>query len=543
MKNNIFFTHEFENKTNIKENQAAYLTKKPYFKKDNIPEIEIIDKNTMICDNKEYKISEYIKKINAIDNDFLDDVIYDYCGKCKNNRNKFFCRICNKNICDNCFIECNMNNHIPQNLEEINNESNINKIIEILNNIIIPLKQDDNIIKDITKYIDEYIIINDYNNVKSSILEDFPLKETKEENGDIFLIYQIISKDYNNYFHIRNIERIFAYLKEVYKSELKYNYEGYGKNILYNGEYYIGQFKNGLKDGKGVFFFKTERMIHVIYDEYKGSGLIQQDFNEYCIGEWKDDEINGKGMLYNKNGSYYIGDWIYTNAEGNGKFFFKNGEYYIGEWKNCLIHGKGIKYLKNGDIEYEGDWVNGKYEGNGKYIYEDGEYYIGEWKNGLIHGKGIFYYKNGNIRYEGEFINDKAEGYGKLIKKNGDYYIGQFKNALIHGKGIEYYKNGNIKYDGDFKNDECDGIGKFIYEDGTYYIGEWKNGLKNGKGKFYYKNGDYYIGKWKNNLMHGFGKIHAKQDNIIYEVFFFNGKLHFARYKNKSENFQKFKTI
>ena len=45
----------------------------------------------MFCDKKEYKIKEYIKRINNNIIDFLDDNIYNYCGKCNKNLNKFFC--------------------------------------------------------------------------------------------------------------------------------------------------------------------------------------------------------------------------------------------------------------------------------------------------------------------------------------------------------------------------------------------------------------------------------------------------------------------
>ena len=72
----------------------------------------------------------------------------------------------------------------------------------------------------------------------------------KEKNEDILLIIKIISIDYNNYFHYQNIERISKYCKEIYDNNSNINYEGKGKTIYSDGNYYIGQFKNGLRNGK-----------------------------------------------------------------------------------------------------------------------------------------------------------------------------------------------------------------------------------------------------------------------------------------------------
>ena len=63
-------------------------------------------------------------------------------------------------------------------------------------------------------------------------------------------------------------------------------YEGNGKKIYENGVYYIGQFKNGVKYGKGK--------------EYYSHGNIK-----------------------------YEGDFINDKFEGNGKYIYENGEYYL----------------------------------------------------------------------------------------------------------------------------------------------------------------------------------------------------------------------
>ena len=290
----------FINENKEKEEQNWNPSKNPYLNKVDVPEIEIIDKNKIIfCNKKKYKIKEYVEKINNTINSFLDDNIYNYCGKCHKYLNKFFCLICHKNICEDCYKECNLNKHSTQNLDNDNYKNNICKIKLILNNLIIPINKDEKIIQNIIEYLDKYIINNDI------ISKEFSLGDNNIKNEDILLIYQIISKDYINYFHYRNIEIIFHYLRKEYYKDSNNKYEGFGKIIFENGEYYIGEFKNGLRNGKGILFYKNERLIDFgdfVGDIFLGCGKIQCQIYNYYIGEWKEGLRHGKGLLSYKNG-------------------------------------------------------------------------------------------------------------------------------------------------------------------------------------------------------------------------------------------------
>ena len=188
--------------------------------------MKIINKNEIICDKLKYDIKDYFQKIKNTPNEFLDDImIYNHCEKCKNDSNKYFCFNCMKNICNKCYEKCKNENHDFKNLDKMTEQikSYLITIKNFLSTYVIPMKESDE------KTIEE------------------------EKNEDIFLIIEIISKDYINYFHFINIIRIIYYISSFYLNKFSNeNYEGFGKNIDEDGCYYIGQFKDNQANGKGI---------------------------------------------------------------------------------------------------------------------------------------------------------------------------------------------------------------------------------------------------------------------------------------------------
>ena len=259
----------------------------------------------MIYDENEYKIDDYLNKINKVNNNFLDASIYNYCKKCSKNVNRYFCKNCNRNLCENCYKELNCFESGPTwDLYYINKNyySNIKEIKKIMNNIIIYMKEDDQIIKKIIQYINVNIINNEKFIENENILINYDFLLNKNiENKDILLINQIISEDYINYFHYKNIENILNYLNNIYNTKDNSNYNGYGKMIVENGGYYyIGEFRNGLRHGKGIVYFNNPELLFFgdfEGDKFEGTGALQYQEFEYYIGEWKDNLRTGKGFL------------------------------------------------------------------------------------------------------------------------------------------------------------------------------------------------------------------------------------------------------
>ncbi len=159
---------------------------------------------------------------------------------------------------------------------------------------------------------------------------------------------------------------------------------GYGEKYCLNGNNYIGQFKNGLKDGVG----------------------IDENNEHFYEGEFREDKKEGKGKLKYK---------IIQDT-------------YEGEFKDNAITGTGFYIWSNRDT-YEGTFLNGKMEGRGKYKWPDGGEYEGDYRNNIKEGVGRFKWSNGKI-FEGPFKNGKPHGVGKLIISNVSYEV-EFKDGKL----------------------------------------------------------------------------------------------------------------
>ena len=121
----------------------------------------------------------------------------------------------------------------------------------------------------------------------------------------------------------------------------------------------------------------------------KGNIIVKTYNNGKYEGEFKNGKKEGIGIYYFNNGGRYEGEWKNDVQEGKGKDYFDNGDRYEGDFKNGLSEGKGIYYYNNGN-KYIGDWKNGQKNGNGINYYNGGTY-KGEWKDGKRQRKGIYY--------------------------------------------------------------------------------------------------------------------------------------------------------
>ena len=91
-----------------------------------------------------------------------------------------------------------------------------------------------------------------------------------------------------------------------------------------------------------------------------GYGSATFPKGDVYVGDWKNGKAQGKGILKYKDGNTYFGDWREGKANGYGVMEYSNGNRYKGEWKDSEAHGNGTLFDKEGKIIFSGKWFEGK---------------------------------------------------------------------------------------------------------------------------------------------------------------------------------------
>ena len=419
-------------------------------------------------------------------------------------------------------------------------------------------------------------------------------------NKEYYLDYE--GSFLNGKYHGEGIKYYFCIdtkLKE-YEGTFKYgNYEGKGIKFKVTGEQeykgtfsggcftsgfentqdYIGEIKDGKKEGKGKKFidnklrfeglFKNNKFIKgtvydinkkkffegIITDDNKKEGIFFCEDNNF-VGNFEDfskvadyiiDFTNNCEIIYEGeykngmkcgNGKYYPcgyeGEFLYDMYHGTGKLSsdnikgeFKNGKK-TGFWKETDFEGQYKDGLRNGkgtEDSWTGFYVNNYLHGIRKKEDQKKLYYFGEEANILnlrIESNCIYF--NGIKEFEGDLVKGNKHGKGiEYYKNSKKRYEGDFQNGMHHGKGKEYYDNEILKYEGEFKNNVYDKKGIEYDEKGQIiYEGEFKSGKYHGKGKLYRNGKIIYEGDFVENKLHGIGKEFNEKGKVFYSGEFKN---------------------
>jgi hypothetical protein len=130
---------------------------------------------------------------------------------------------------------------------------------------------------------------------------------------------------------------------------------------------------------EGDFLDSPDNVFH-------GKGILSflHGPNQYRYeGDFRNGLKAGKGICLYRNGSRYEGDYKSNLKEGKGVISYVNGDRYEGDFINDKFEGKGVIYYVNGN-RYEGDFINDKLEGKGVvFRASDGCYFEKEYKDGV----------------------------------------------------------------------------------------------------------------------------------------------------------------
>jgi hypothetical protein len=229
------------------------------------------------------------------------------------------------------------------------------------------------------------------------------------------------------------------------------------------------------------------------------------------VGEFRNGKRNGQGTYTWANGNRYVGEFVNDKIEGQGTFTFKDGAKYVGPFHNEKRNGRGTYSWANGNV-YVGEFVNDKIEGFGTFNFGNGNKYVGPFRNETRNGRGTFTWKDGNM-YVGDFVDDKMHGQGVFTFANGEKYVGEFRGEKRNGFGTYTFPSGD-RYVGEFLNDNYNGNSEFFFGDGRKFVGEFRDGKKNGRGTFIFTNGEKYVGEFASDTRNGRGILFAANGTV-----------------------------
>ena len=298
------------------------------------------------------------------------------------------------------------------------------------NKISIAIKNFDNKIKEFAIYISEKKFIEFDDNPTIKKLEEkldknfFAIKDNSSNNNlnKTFsrppLLFINDKSIYKGSWNFQGKKESFGILVDSkgnkYIGEWKDDqFNGKGRLLSINGDFYEGDFVLGKMEGNGIFH--STKYGYNYTGEFKnnkfhGKGKLIYDDNTTYEGSFSEGYMNGEGNLLFKNGAYYKGNFEKNKFNGKGKFYFENGRKYDGDWKNNDMDGFGI-FTWDEKTKYKGEYIKNAKEGNGVYTFGKNSY-DGHWLNNMPNGKGTLI--NEKCRIEGQFR------FGKLVEIIGN---------------------------------------------------------------------------------------------------------------------------
>jgi hypothetical protein len=292
-----------------------------------------------------------------------------------------------------------------------------------------------------------------------------------------------------------------------------------------NGDVYHGTFAQGLRDGFGTQSYastgdKYSGMWKTDKRSGKGTMIMPQGVGTRYIGQWLDGVMDGKGNFT-------------EGGQGEG-----SASYY-GQFTRGKPHGKGQKKYADGSV-YEGEWIQGNRQGQGTYTYYVApDHTVGVPRHvAPVVGQSTIVLDLGPSRpgTQASMPGTTASSQpGSPISPGGishraalmatpgvgvkDIYTGTWHNDKPQGAGVlNMESQGGDTYEGNFAGGSQSGQGVCNFADGSKYDGRWRAGHRDGKGKIQYGNGDTYDGDWVRDQRYGKAVVTERRGTVIKSV-------------------------
>lgn len=113
--------------------------------------------------------------------------------------------------------------------------------------------------------------------------------------------------------------------------------DGFGRQVLDDGRFFTGQFRNGAFHGRGRMEWRSDNGT-MVYE-----------------GEYAEDMKHGRGRFMWGDGRCYDGEWRYGQRSGHGRYLNSKGEMKKGIWKDDKLERwiKQKEELPKGDSQIE----------------------------------------------------------------------------------------------------------------------------------------------------------------------------------------------
>lgn len=223
---------------------------------------------------------------------------------------------------------------------------------------------------------------------------------------------------------------------------------------LGQGYYEQGNYKNGVAQGRAVHFPVGSNKLSRFGGDFAAgrpiAGRADYPNGDFAVGQFRNGAMHGNATYFFRNSQ---GELSFVKGEFNnhqlssGELKFKDGTRYIGGFKTNpttkLAEPNGA-----GKIEFpSGRTVEGRFEPNGsfngKVIFENGDRFEGALKDGLRNGEGTHYFKSGGS-VSGGWKNDKAHGQMRHNFKNGYYHVAKYQDGKKVGDFTLHRPDGSI---------------------------------------------------------------------------------------------------